>query len=225
MNEERLRRDIVTIGASAGGVEAIVAVLERLPADLPAAIGIVLHRSPVFGSHLAALFQRKTTLKAVEPEDGDRVELGYIYIAPRDQHMRFIDGKIRLDRGAKQHFTRPAVDPLFVGAAQTYGSRVVGVVLSGGGADGVSGLIAIKAAGGLSIVQVPWEAGQPSMPTRSIANDDVDAILDVDSIGDALVALAHGDSFTNSEPDESPSNRWAMVAKRRHPPRGRGKSV
>jgi two-component system, chemotaxis family, protein-glutamate methylesterase/glutaminase len=106
--------------------------------------------------------------------------------------MMFDQGRIILRGGAKEHHTRPAVDPLFTSAALAYGPRVVGIVLSGGGHDGMQGLLRITSARGLSIVQKPSEAEAPSMPEYAILHDHVSAALTVDKIGDALVLLAHG---------------------------------
>jgi len=106
--------------------------------------------------------------------------------------MKFENGTVVLDGGTKEHHTRPAVDPLFSSAAAAYGPRVVGVMLSGGGQDGLKGLLAIASAGGLSLVQDPGEAEHASMPDAAIARDQVSAALAVDQLGDALVGLARG---------------------------------
>jgi len=105
------------------------------------------------------------------------------------------DGRLLLNRGPKEHYTRPAIDPLFRSAAHHYGRRVIGVILSGFGDDGVSGLIAIKAAGGLSIVQHPFEADHDSMPQSAIKRDDVDAILTMDELAVRLPGVVRGESF------------------------------
>jgi two-component system chemotaxis response regulator CheB len=186
-------RDVVTIGASAGGVQAIMRVLAKLPGDLPTIVGVVLHRSPYHETQLAAVLGRHAALPVLEPAEGDVLKPGAVYIAPRDQHLRFEDGRARLSRGPREHLTRPAIDPLFRSAAAEFGARVVGVLLTGYGGDGVPGLIAIKAAGGVSLVQDPDDAVHPTMPRRAIAEDDVDAILPLDALAEALVALAHGE--------------------------------
>jgi two-component system chemotaxis response regulator CheB len=192
INDERLARDVVVVGASAGGVTALMSLLAALPRDFPASGAIVLHRSPYHETQLPFVLGRRALLTVVEPEDGARIEHGTVYVAPRDQHMVVRDGVVRLERGPKQHRTRPAIDPLFCSAAAAYGPRVVGVLLSGMGGDGVTGLIAIKQAGGISLVQSPVEAQFPAMPGRAIKEDDVDGALPVTEIADALVALAHG---------------------------------
>ena len=184
---------MVTVGASAGGIEATRTLLSKLPADLPAAVAVVIHRSPFHSSDLGVLFGRRAAITITEAADGEMVEPGHVYIAPADVHMLMEDGRITLDRGPKIHFTRPAVDPLFETAAATYGPRVVGVVLTGGGHDGVSGLLAIKAAGGLCLTQDPDDAIHPWMPRSAIRFDHVDGVLPIDRIATTLVTLAGGD--------------------------------
>jgi two-component system chemotaxis response regulator CheB len=178
-------------------------ILSHLPDELPAVIAVVMHRSPTFDSQLVGLLSRKTALPVMEPTDGDVIAPGHIYVAPRDMHMTVDADRWRLVRGAKVHWTRPAVDPLFASAAERFGARCVGVLLSGGGGDGVAGLIAIKARGGLSIAQNPAEAQDPSMPVRAIHGDDVDAILNTEEIAGALAALAAGTPFPTSAAAEN----------------------
>jgi two-component system, chemotaxis family, protein-glutamate methylesterase/glutaminase len=188
-------RDVVVIGASAGGVQALMYLLSKLPADLPAFLGVVLHRSPHHESKLAWVLGRHAVLPVVEPADGALLEPRIVYVAPRDQHMLFGETRVRLSHGPREHLTRPAIDPLFRSAAENFGSRVVGVLLTGYGGDGVPGLIRITKGGGLSLVQDPREARAPMMPLRAIAEDDVDAILPIDGIAAAIVALANGEGL------------------------------
>jgi two-component system, chemotaxis family, protein-glutamate methylesterase/glutaminase len=195
INQEKIERDVIVVGASAGGVRAVIEILARLPADLPAFIGVVIHRGADSTSTWADVLGMKTELGVIEPADGDSLKRGVVYIAPADCHMTFEDGRIVLDSGAKEHHTRPAVDPLFVSAARAYGPRVVAVVLTGGGHDGMQGLLAVTRAGGLSLVQKPSEAEHASMPEYAIAHDHVGAALTVDEIADALAVLARGGAF------------------------------
>src|SRR5262245_53778443 len=185
-----VRRDIVTIGASAGGVEALIGLFEKLPAGLPAAIAVVIHRHATHASQLVDVLDRRALLPVLEPADGQPIEHRHIYLAPRDYHLLMEPSVFRLDAGPKRHRTRPAVDPLFESAAATFGPRVVGLLLSGGGSDGVEGLIAISKAGGVSLAQDPAEARNPSMPTHAICEDDVDAVLPLAQIEDALALIA-----------------------------------
>jgi two-component system chemotaxis response regulator CheB len=187
------RRDVAVVGASAGGVVALQTLFRALPDPPPGVIVVVLHRSPFFEGMLPAVLGARTAHLVLEPEQHQPVERGRIYVAPRDRHLVFDGGRFALNREPKQHHTRPAIDPLFRSAAATYGARVVGVVLTGGGDDGADGLLAIKHAGGVSIAQDPEEAPHPWMPRSAIVYDHVDLVLPVDEIATALVALARGE--------------------------------
>src|SRR5262249_32039503 len=112
MNDQRIARNIVTIGASAGGVEALMQLFTLLPRDLPAAIAFVIHRSPVYETRLPWLLGQRTPLRVAEPRDGQRLEPGWVYAAPRDQHLVMENGHLRTFQGPKEHRTRPAIDPL-----------------------------------------------------------------------------------------------------------------
>jgi len=186
------RKDIVVIGASAGGVAALQTLFKALPPDLPAVVATVLHRSPYFESMLAAVLGRVSMLPVSEPMHGEPFQLGRIYVAPRDHHMMFDGARFALSRGAKEHHTRPAVDPLFRSAAEWHGRRVIGVILTGSGDDGVSGLIKIKNLGGLSIAQDPDEAPHDSMPQQAIRRDHVDAVLRLTELASQLPRLVAG---------------------------------
>jgi two-component system chemotaxis response regulator CheB len=192
INPEKISRDVIVVGASAGGIHAVIRMLSRLPEDLPAFLGVVIHRGAASMTNWSTSLGMKTKLRVVEPTHGDSLKRGTAYIAPADCHMTFEHDRISLDSGAKEHRTRSAVDPLFTSAAFAYGPRVVGVVLTGGGHDGMLGLLDITTAGGLSIVQKPSQAEHASMPDYAIAHDHVRAALTVDEIGDALVLLARG---------------------------------
>jgi two-component system chemotaxis response regulator CheB len=196
INQEHAVRDVIVVGASAGGVRAVIELLSRLPADLPAFIGVVIHRSPGSTADWSEVLGMKTSLRVVGPNDGDTLTRGVAYIAPADCHMTFSRDRITLDGSAKEHRTRPAVDPLFISAAAAYGPRVVAVVLTGGGHDGMQGLLRVTTAGGVSLVQKPSEAEHTSMPEYAIAHDHVRAALTIDEIGDALVRLARGEAFS-----------------------------
>jgi two-component system, chemotaxis family, protein-glutamate methylesterase/glutaminase len=198
INEDRVVRDVFCIGASAGGLHAVSGILTRLPADLPAVVAIVMHRSPTFESQLVQLLARKAPLPVMEPVDGDPIVAGHVYVAPRDVHLIAARNRWRLVRGPKVHWARPAADPLFVSAAESWSARCVGILLSGGGADGVAGLIAIKKNGGLSIAQDPAQAQDPSMPVRAIHEDDIDGIMKTDVIAAAMSALAAGVPFSGA---------------------------
>lgn len=190
--------DIIVIGASAGGVEALCQLVHDFPPDLPAAIFVVLHISPQGTSVLPNILNRcrqkrykDGSLSAAHAKNGETIEHGRIYVAPPDQHLLLKDGYIRLARGPKENSHRPAVDPLFRTAAQVYGHRVVGVVLSGTLDDGTAGLVAVKEQGGVAVVQNPDEALHSGMPSSAIENVAVDHILQVADIAPVLVDLAY----------------------------------
>ena len=193
LNPERRVRDVFVIGASSGGIRAVIEVLAELPSDLPASIGVVIHRGAASFSDWSRTLGSKSQLRVVEPKSGDLLVQGVVYVAPADCHMTFEDGHILLDGGVKEHHTRPAVDPLFISAAEAYGARVVGIILTGGGHDGMEGLRAVSAAEGISIVQKPSEAEHASMPAYALANDHVLALLSLEEIGDAIARMARGE--------------------------------
>ncbi len=182
-------RDIIVMGASAGGLSAFNRIIKQLPEQFDAALFIVWHLSPYSTSLLPEILNRAAKLKAKHPFDGESIEMGKIYVAPPDHHLLVESDRIRLTKGPKENRFRPAVDPLFRSAAYTYGSRVVGVVLSGALDDGTAGLWAIKDRGGIAIVQDPAEAEQPSMPRSALANVQVDHCLAVSEIPPLLVKL------------------------------------
>jgi two-component system, chemotaxis family, protein-glutamate methylesterase/glutaminase len=195
INPERERRDVIVMGASAGGISALRELFAKLPSDIEAAIALVLHRSPVVESALAPVLSWRSTLPVIEAVDAMPFQRGTIYLAPRDQHLYIEDKTLRLSRGPKEQHTRPAIDPLFKSAAASHGPRVVGVLLSGTGDDGVSGLISITAGGGINLVQDPLEAAYPQMPRSALINDRVQAALPVAEIADVLAVLSRGDSM------------------------------
>jgi len=183
--------DIIVIGASAGGVEALSTLVGALPADLPAALFIVMHIPAQSPSRMPDILMRAGHLPAIQPSDGMAIAHGQIYIAPPDQHMLIERGRIRLVRGPRENRHRPAIDPLFRSAARSYGPQVVGVIVTGALDDGTAGLLAIKQCGGVAIVQNPEEALYPGMPRSALENVLVDHCLPLAEIAALLVRLAH----------------------------------
>ena len=183
------KKDIVVVGASAGGMEALQNLVSRLPAGLPASVFIVWHLSPGAKSILPSVLTKAGPLPAQHPKDGDRIEQGRIYVAPNDHHMLLESGYIRVARGPKENRFRPAVDPLFRSAAYVYGPRVIGVVLTGALDDGTAGLWTIKLRGGTAVVQEPSEALIRAMPLNALDNVAVDHRLPVSGIADTIARL------------------------------------
>lgn len=205
LNAERLERRIVAVGASVGGVHALTELFAGLPGDYTGTVLAVLHRSPHFNSELAWVLGRHSALPVREPEDMESLLPGRIYVAPRDRHLVVTeDGILRLSGGAREHFTRPAVDPLMRSVAAAFGPASVGVVLTGGGSDGLAGLVAMKAAGALALVQDPDEAVGRSMPLTSITKDHVDAVLPLCQLAPVLAALSKGESVSLRDVERAP---------------------
>jgi two-component system chemotaxis response regulator CheB len=182
-------KDIIVIGASAGGIEALRVLVGALPSNLAASIFLVLHTSPESPGVLPAILNRAGGLAAVNAEDGERIRPGTIYVAPPDRHLLIEPGVLRVTRGPKENRFRPAVDPLFRSAAQTYGPRVVGVILTGYLDDGTAGLWTVKQLGGTAIVQDPHDALVPFMPQNALAHVKVDYCLPLEEIAPLLVRL------------------------------------
>ena len=180
---------IIAIGASAGGMEALIQLVGTLPADLPAAVFVVWHLSPDSPGILPEILNRNGRLEARNATDWDRVRPRHIYVAPPDHHLLVENGHVRLSRGPRENRFRPAVDVLFRSAAQAYGSKVIGVVLSGSLDDGTAGLYAIKHRGGIAIVQDPDEAPFPSMPLSALEHVDVDYTVKLAVMGPLLARL------------------------------------
>jgi two-component system chemotaxis response regulator CheB len=196
-----MNHDIVTIGASAGGVEVLLALAGELPTDLAAAVFVVVHQTPNHASSLPELLSRRGPLAATHPLHGERVEPGRIYVAPPDNHLQLRPGMIEVLRGPKDNGHRPAADVLFRTAAAAYGSRVIGVVLSGYQDCGTAGMMSIKARGGLAVVQDPRTAIAPDMPRHVVERVAVDHVvhpLELPGLITRLVATPTGPA---AEPD------------------------
>lgn len=190
-NVDSAKRDIIVIGASAGGVPTLSELFAALPARLPATIGVVLHRSTSPGE-LAHVLGRRSTLPVIEPKRGSPLRQGVIYLAPPDHHLLFNHNGVDVQRGPKEHSTRPAIDPLFRSASANYGKRVVGMLLTGCGEDGVSGLIAISQASGITLAQDPDDAYMPYMPINALRFDDVAGVFPLRDMASVVKALVMG---------------------------------
>lgn len=181
-------RDIIVIGGSAGGLEALRALLPALPRDLPAAVFVVLHLGQA--SLLSQVLGRNSALPVVPAQSGAAIEHGRVTVAVPGAHLLLHDEHILLRRGPRENASRPAVDALFRSAAASLRSRVIGVVLSGSLSDGSAGLRAIKRCGGTAIVQEPDDALVPSMPRNALRHADVDYVRPAAAMPALLAELA-----------------------------------
>ena len=170
---------VVVAGASAGGVEALVQLMRSLPSDFPHTVLVVLHVSPAGTSVLPAILARECALPVVSAANGEPLRAGRVYVAPPDFHLVVEDLHMRLSQAPRENGHRPAIDPTMRTAAAAYGDRTIGIVLSGSRDDGTAGLLAIKARGGIAIVQDPDEALYPAMPLSAIAHLEPDAVLPI----------------------------------------------
>ena len=175
--EDLLHRDIIVVGASAGGVEALQQLVSGLPAELPAAVLVVLHLPPSGRSVLPEILARAGPLAATAAADRQRPERGCVHVAPPDRHLVVAGGEMRLTAGPRENGHRPAIDPLFRSVARGFGPRAIGVVMSGNLDDGAAGARLIKARGGAVLTQDPDDALYPEMPVNVAAVVDVDASL------------------------------------------------
>jgi len=184
------KRDIIVIGASAGGFEPLKTIAAGLPADLEASIFIVWHMPPMVRGVLPDVLNRYGPLRAAHAYDGELIRPGRIYVAPPDRHMLVERDVVRVTRGPKENRFRPAVDPLFRSAAHSFRQRAIGVILSGALDDGTSGLWTIKHYGGLAVVQEPGDAEVPSMPENALREVRADHVVAVAEIAPLLVRLS-----------------------------------
>jgi len=186
-------RDIVVIGCSAGGVEALPRIIQQFPPDFEAAILIAQHLAPTHTPYLVTILQRSSRLPLEWAEQGAPVKPGHIVVTPPDLHLVLSDGHIGLTRGARENYARPSINKLFRSAAAEYGNRVIGVLLTGMLEDGVAGLQAIRDAGGFVIVQDPRDAAYPELPSRALQALEPDRTLPIDAIGAAIIAASRDD--------------------------------
>lgn len=181
--------DLVVVGASTGGVEALTYLVHGLPEDLPASMCVVMHIPAQSHSYLPQILSRHGPLPATHAMDGEPLAPGHIYVAPPDRHLLVEHGRLRLSRGPKENRARPAVDPLFRSAALAYGPRVIGMVLTGALDDGTSGLFSVKERGGIAVVQDPEDALIPSMPASAFEYVDVDHCVPLSAMPALLTRL------------------------------------
>lgn len=193
----------MVIGGSAGGIEALQTIVKDLPQNFPCSVFITIHIPADYPTMLDALLSRWGRVPAVQPLDGFPIQVGRIYVARPDHHMTLEDGHVRMLRGPRENRHRPAIDPLFRTAAREYGSRVIGVILSGLFDDGSAGLYAVKERGGIAIVQNPQDAVQDQMPLRAIEYAKPQYVLPTPEIAPKLIELV------NSEPGKTEMQKHA----------------
>jgi two-component system, chemotaxis family, protein-glutamate methylesterase/glutaminase len=189
----RVKRDIIIIGASAGGVEALSVLVSTLPYDIPAAIVVVLHTPPWGRSQLPEILARRGPVPAAFARDNEAFETGRIYVAPQDHHLLIEKGRAILWRGPRENRSRPAVNATLRSGAEAYGARVTGVILTGALDDGSAGLWWVKRRGGAAVVQDPAEAAFPDMPNSALEYVDSVYIARLAEMGPLLTRLATGD--------------------------------
>ncbi len=199
------RHDIIVVGASAGGVEALTTLAAGLPKALPAAVFVVLHLPEHATSVLPQILDRAGPLPAVHAQDGEPIETGRIYVAPPDRHLVLERGCVRLSRGPRENGHRPAIDTLFRSAARAYGGRTIGVILSATLHDGTAGLAAVKSRHGLAVVQDPASAVYSGMPSSAIDNVAVDYVVPLGEIPAVLERLVQQPASPASMESDPPA--------------------
>lgn len=210
---------IIVIGASVGGVDAIRTIVGGLPGTLDAAVFVTLH----IGAHqsiLPELLNEIGEMPASHAVDGEAIRAGHIFVAPPDHHLTIERGKVVLTKGPRENMARPSIDPMFRSAARTYGSDVIGVILTGGLNDGTAGLFEVEAQGGTTIVQDPANAFGSSMPQSAIEHVAVDHIVSVAEIGSLLVKLVaqqsasaviyHGDQASGDSQEKGMTAQFTL---------------
>lgn len=200
-DEQTVQREVVAIGASAGGVEALRELVGLLPLELPAALLVVMHVLPTGTSMLPAILGRAGKLPATAAQNGEQLERGHIYIAPADHHLLVAEGRARLSHGPRENGHRPAIDPLFRSVARSYGERAIGIVLSGTLDDGTAGLRMLRTHGAATIAQDPSDALYEGMPLSAIDSGAALHVAKVSEMADLVCTLID----TPVEPMESPA--------------------
>ncbi|BAY12549.1 chemotaxis protein CheB [Calothrix sp. NIES-2098] len=190
--KQAIVRDLIVVGASAGGVEALTYLVKQLPTDFNAAVMVVLHVHSQSPPILAEILNSAGKLPASTAQNGEAIEKGRIYVAPPEYHLRLQPGYLQLTKGPKENHHRPAIDPLFRSAARAYGRRAIAVLLTGMLDDGTAGLMAVKMRGGVAVVQDPDDAMYSGMPRSALENvEEIDYILPLSEIPSILVTLVN----------------------------------
>jgi two-component system chemotaxis response regulator CheB len=183
---------LVVIGGSAGAWPVLQTIIRNLPADFPAAITAVIHRSPHVSTDMAGVLNSITPLQVVEPKGPLPLRAGHLYLAPPDHHLKVDAGSVVPTRGPREHHTRPAIDVLFRSAAREFGRGVTAVLLSGTGSDGTAGTMAVRSHGGTIVVQAHEDAEHPGMPRRAASITAPDHAVRPHEIAALLPGLVGG---------------------------------
>ena len=184
-----MRNKVIVVGTSLGGLDALRSLLTDLPGDFPLPVVVVQHRSVESDDTLSTLLQRHSMLPVKEVEDKEAILPGHVYLAPADYHLLLEEDTFALSTEAPVGYARPSIDVLFESAADAYGERVIGVILTGASKDGAQGAAKIKERGGLVVVQDPDTAESRIMPEAAIAAADIDQVLPLSEIAPFLVNL------------------------------------
>lgn len=205
--------DIIVIGASAGGLTAVPLLIASLPADLAAAIFVVIHIPAQGPDLLVDIIGKRSALPVRNAIDGEEIQQSRVYIAPPDHHLKIEGERLRLTRGPRENRHRPSIDTLFRSAAEVYGPRVSGVILSGYLDDGTAGLNNVKTHGGVAIVQDPQDATAPGMPESALRNVIVDHCVPLAQIGPLLIRLVKSQPATKRKLKTSVTEKRALSPK------------
>jgi two-component system chemotaxis response regulator CheB len=197
------KRDIIVIGGSAGSNEPIRNLIRALPDGFPASLFITTHIPATYESYLPELLRAKARIPVHAAVDGQPIECGHAYVAVADRHLLLIDSTVRLGLGPRENMARPSIDPMFRSAALSYGSRAVGVILSGMMNDGASGLFAIKQAGGTAVVQQPLDALRDDMPRAALEATDADYVAPAADMAGLLTKITALDAGPTVSAPES----------------------
>lgn len=189
-----MRRSIVVIGTSRGGLQALRTLLAGLPRAFPVPVVIVQHRGNTPDEALCDLLQERSVLPIAEAEDKQALLPGHVYLAPEDYHLLIDNGCVALSTAAPLAYSRPSIDVLFDSAAVAYGPGVIGVILTGSNRDGAAGAVRIKEQGGVVVAEDPATAASNAMPAAAIAAAAVDRVLPLDEIAAFLLAACAGGS-------------------------------
>lgn len=204
MSKNRKAEFIITIGASAGGLNAMTEVVAQLPEQISTAVFVVIHLSKVgLGDFLVHRLQKYTSYTCKLAENGEKIEADHIYISPPDEHLMVKENEVAIGRGPAENRWRPSIDVLFRSAAASYGNRVIGIVLTGYLNDGTSGMWAIKRSGGYCIVQDPNQAEYPDMPLSVLGTMEVDYCVPLDKMGETIrLIIQNAEPKINTVPEE-----------------------